>query len=177
MELSERLFNSELSGLAWDFQVSPTSCNNPSYYDEYIRFNAIGDYNKGMGVTHVLIDTENDLLAGFITLRSTSLISAGSDNKKYVAPSLEIAELAVDARYERKGIGSILISIAIDMADELRKAHLGIRHIVVCADKSAVDFYKKCGFGELSSLYDVLHDGWNDEGCDAMYITLPELNK
>lgn len=173
MELSLKLFNTKMIGLAWSFQVSPNSCTNPAYYEEYIKFNAIGDYQKGVGVTHTLVDIENERIAGFVTLRATSLVSIGRDNVKMVEPSLEIAELAVDKDYERRGVGTALIEISIGIADELRKMHIGIRHIVVCADESAVGFYKKQGFGELSTLYEVLHDGWNDD-CDALYITLPE---
>ena len=29
MEFSEELFNKDYVGLAWNFQVSPDSCNNP----------------------------------------------------------------------------------------------------------------------------------------------------
>ena len=156
MEFSEELFNKDYVGLAWTFQVSPDSCNNPDYYTQYIRFNALSNHIKGMGVTHILIDTAKQNIAGFITLRATSLVSEGTDKIKLVEPAIEIAELAVDAKYERQGIGSALIGIAIDVSDELRKKVIGIRHIVVCADKSAIEFYKKLGFGELSSLYEVL---------------------
>ena len=173
MGFDEKLFNQELAGLAWKFQVSPKSCNNQEYYNEYIRYSAIGDQQKGVGVTRVLVDTESERIAGYVTLRATSLVSEGENHVKLVEPSLEIAELAVDAEFERQGIGSALIGIAIDVADELRKNYLGIRHLVVCADGSAIDFYKKLGFGELSTLYEVLHDGWNDH-CDPLYITLPE---
>lgn len=175
MELVEKLFHQELVELAWNFQVSSKSCDNPEYYNNYIRLSAIGDQQKGMGVTHTFVDIERNRIAGFVTLRATSLVSEGANGVKLVEPSLEIAELAVDAEYERCGIGSELIGIAIDTADELRKKYVGIRHLVVCADRSAIGFYKnkKIGFGELSELYEVLHDGWNDE-CDPLYITLPE---
>lgn len=173
MKLSQKLFGKDIAGLAWSFHVNPDSCANPSYYDNYIRLSAISDYRKGMGVTFVLGDAEKNRIAGFVTLRATSLVSEGENSAKYVEPSLEIAELAVDADYEHCGVGSILVSIAIDAADNLRRTQLGIRHVVVCADSAAVGFYKKLGFGDLSSLYEALHDGWNDD-CAAMYITMPE---
>ena len=173
MALREKLFCQELAGLAWKFHVNPNSCDNPDYYDSYIRFSAIGDQKMGVGVTHVMVDVEKDRLAGFVTLRATSLVSEGENGKKYVEPSLEIAELAVDADYERQGIGKTLIAIAEATADELRQAYIGIRHIVVCADSSAVGFYRRFNFGKLSELYEVLHDGWNDN-CEPLYITLEE---
>ena len=165
---------SDNAGLASDFHVSPNSCENPEYYEEYIKLNAIGDHQKGMGVTHVLLDEEQKRLLGFITLRATSLVSEGYDGVKNVHPALEIAELAVEEKFERQGVGTTLLALAIDIADELRSNMVGIRHIVVCADKAAVGFYQKFGFGKLSSLYEVLHDGWNDL-CEPLCITLPEM--
>lgn len=75
MEFSEKLFNQEIAGLAWRFQVSPKSCNNPEYYNAYIRYSAIGDQQKGVGVTHVLVDAKGKRIAGYVTLRATSLVS------------------------------------------------------------------------------------------------------
>ena len=178
MQLVEEILSRNNSGLAWSFHVSPDSCSNPNYYDNYIRFCAISDYVKGMGVTHLLIDegeSGEPVLAGYVTLRSTSLISDGSDGKKNVQPALEIAELAVRGDYERKGVGTGLISIAVAEADTLRSKNIGIRHILVCADPYAVGFYEKFGFVKIASVYDVLHDGWNDN-CEPLFTTLPEIN-
>ncbi len=173
MDFRWQILSVKNAGLAWGFHVSPASCKHPEYYSEYIRFNAIGDQKKGLGVTHLLVEEASDRIAGYITLRATSLISEDEDGHKIVQPSLEVAELAVDVDFERKGVGSLLIGFAIDKADELRRSVLGIRHIVVCADPDAIGFYKKMGLDELSNVYEVLHDGWNDR-CKPMYITLPE---
>lgn len=178
MPIVEKLLSRDNVGLAWNFHVSPNSCVNPEYYDNYIRLSATSDYIKGMGVTHLLVDETaggEKILAGYVTLRSTSLISDGSDGKKIVQPALEIAELAVHKDYERTGIGTGLISIAITEADSLRRKYIGIRHILVCADPSAIGFYEKFGFVKIASLYDVLHDGWNNH-CEPLFITLPEIN-
>ena len=87
--------------------------------------------------------------------------------------ALEIAELAVDERYERKGVGTELVNIALGAADFLRQHWLGIKYIAVCADPSAVGFYEKEGFRSVATLYEIPRDGWNDN-CVPMYIALPE---
>ena len=174
------MMSEKYAGLAWKFHVSPDSCDNPAHYENYIRLCAIGQQISGMGVTHLMLDVDEKgnvlAIAGYITLRATSLIDANEDGKKMVNPSLEIAELAVDKEYERKGIGTQLVKLAIAVADELRREYLGIKNIVLCADPKAVGFYKKRKFDMIEDWYEALHDGWNDH-CEAMYISLLELDK
>lgn len=172
MNLVQEQLNKDNQGLAWNFHVSPDSCANPTYYDNYIRYSATGDYQTGMGVTHLLIDKDAGVLAGYVTLRSTSLISTIDDVKR-VQPAVEIAELAVHEDYKRLGIGTELLNIAVAKVDWMRETELGIKRMVVCSDPSAVEFYKKFGFVDLSAIYEVLHDGWNDN-CDPLILTLPE---
>lgn len=172
MILVQEQLNRDNQGLTGSFHVSPDSCVNPRYYSDYIRLNAVTDYQSGMGVTHLLIDKEASILAGYVTLRSTSLVSTHEDIK-HVRPAVEIAELAVHKDYERHGVGTALLDIAITKVDRIRESELGIKSVVVCPDPCAIGFYKKFGFMELSSLYEVLHDGWNDD-CAPLILTLPE---
>lgn len=77
MSLSHELLGMENVGLAWGFRVSPSSCENPLYYSQYIQLSAMGDQKSGQSMTHVLVDDEIGLLAGYVSLRATSLISVG----------------------------------------------------------------------------------------------------
>lgn len=172
--LVQHLFCSDFIGLACKFHVSPSSCDNPTHYEDYIRFSACTDFKSGVGVTHILLDGEQARIAGFVTLRATSLVSENEQGTMNVHPAIEIAELAVDAEYEQKGVGTGLLNIAVDFSDSLRSTCIGIKHIVVCADPKAIDFYKKFGFVDISAVYEVLHDGWNDN-CSALLMTLPEI--
>lgn len=177
MPYSFERMSTEYAGLAWKFHVSPDSCENPGHYEEYLRLCAIGDYRTGMGVTHLIIDKDETgaeiAIAGFITLRATSLVSTSETGVKIVHPALEIAELAVDKEYERKGVGSKLVDTAIFIADRLRNSFLGIKYVVLCADPKAIGFYEKMNFGKIGDLYEALREGWNDH-CEPMYITFPE---
>ena len=165
--------------LTWDFHVSPDSCDNPAHYEEYLRLCAINDQENGMGVTHLLLDTDKNgkpiAIAGYVTLRATSLVGTDNDGTKIVNPSLEIAELAVDKDYERKGVGTELVRLTISVADKLQRKFLGIKNIVLCADPKAVEFYKKKKFGMIEDWYEALRDGWNNH-CEAMYMAMSDLD-
>ena len=172
MNLKHELLNKENVGLAWQFRVSPDSCDNPDYYESYLRLSAISDANMGQAVTHVLLDTDSQRIAGYVALRTTSLISDDGNGVKLVHPAVEIAELAVDRDYEGKDVGSHLVGLAILLADEIRQ-QIGVRSLLVCADPQAVGFYQKQKFDYLSSLYYMLRDGWNNN-CVPMYMDFPE---
>lgn len=177
MSISYALMSLEYIELAWKFHVSSDSCDDPTYYENYLRLCAMSDQKAGMGVTHLFVEQDEvgkaKAIVGFITLRATSLVSTGDDGKSIVHPSLEIAELAVSRDYERKGFGRDLVNIAFISADHLRKHTIGIKYIAVCAAKKAEGFYEKLGFAKIGSWYETPRDGWNNT-CEAMYITLEE---
>lgn len=172
MELSHAVMNAELSKLAFDFFVDPKSCDNPSHYDNFIRYIARDNQRGGYGVTHILVDESRNKIAGYITLRATSLLFT-SDGKTLIKPSLEIAELAVDKEYKGNKIGSKLVDIALLVATEVNKELLGIRYVVLCSDPASVGFYEKKTFGRLEEFYDVIRDGCNND-CTPMYMNISE---
>lgn len=165
----------EFAELAWRFHVNPASCENPWHYESFLRLNAIEEHLSGRGVTHICVDPDKQNIAGFITLRATSIVNS-CDGVMYVQPALEIAELAVSKDYERQGVGTQLVDISIWVANKLNDSFIGIQSIVLCADKCAIGFYEnpKIGFGKLEDHYDVLHDGWNNN-CIPMYMNLHKL--
>ena len=174
MSITLATMSSEYVGLAWKFHVSPVSCDNHEYYEQYLRLCALADRKSGTALTHILVDDGAQRIVGYISLRATSLVGDGAADKKTVHPALEIAELAVDEDYERNGYGSDLVNIALDYALEMRSKYMGIKYVMLCADPKAVGFYEKLYFGKVGDLYEALHDGWNDH-CEPMYIQLPEL--
>ena len=166
------LMTGEYSTIASLFRVNPESSNNPRHYEDYIRFNALLDYNKGMGVTYIFVEEFEDVknIMGFVSLRSSSLIKDMGERLKFGYPALEIAELAVDSRYEHQGIGSDMVKFAISQANDLSKT-IGIQYVVLCSDPKSVGFYKKLKFDELSSLEEVPREHAN-LGCTPMYLKI-----
>ena len=131
--------------------------------DEYIRRYASQDVRRN--VARVFVATPEDesrRLAGFFTL------SAGSVNcsdlpesfarklPRYPVPVALIGRLAVDAGFQGKGLGSILLAEACEKVVQASTT-LAVAGIVVDAkNESAVSFYKHFGFLPLPGQSDRL---------------------
>lgn len=170
------LFNRDHIGLAWGFQVNPSSCGNHGHYEEYIRLIATTDRMCGRGTTHVFVrrDDEGEKLLGYITLRATSYTKI-IDGTTYGNPAMEIFELAVSKDVEGQHVGTALMKFALTQAMELKETMLGIEYITLCADEMAVPFYEKLGFGRIDSQGEIPREQWN-VNCVPMFLKLPETN-
>jgi len=95
---------------------------------------------------HIFLAKDKDVVAGLInfTTRMTIL---------HTGPSALIDELIVSERYRGHGIGSKLISSAVEKCREL-----GCGEVEVSTEKGntgAREFYKKCGFEEDAVLLEL----------------------
>jgi ribosomal protein S18 acetylase RimI-like enzyme len=121
--------------------------------DEYIRRYASQDVKRN--VSRVFLATpERDVsrLAGFYTLSAGSVscsdlpTSLSKTLPKYPVPVALIGRLAVDIRFQGKGLGSILLADAC-MKIANASASLAMVGIVVHAkDEAAAGFYQHFGF-------------------------------
>jgi GNAT superfamily N-acetyltransferase len=128
------------------------SCGNP-VLDEYIRRYASQDVRRNVARVFVASpEAEPQRLAGFFTL------SAGSVNcselpallakklPRYPVPVAVIGRLAVDADFQGKGLGSILLADACQKVAHA-SATLAMAGIVVDAKTvAAASFYQHFGF-------------------------------
>jgi GNAT superfamily N-acetyltransferase len=128
------------------------SCGNP-VLDEYIRRYASQDVRRNVARVFVASpEAEPQRLAGFFTL------SAGSVNcselpallakklPRYPVPVAVIGRLAVDADFQGKGLGSILLADACQKVAHA-SATLAMAGIVVDAKTvAAARFYQHFGF-------------------------------
>ena len=172
MELSLELFSQDLYGLTFDFKVNPLSCGNNEHYEQYIRFSALSDASQRYSTTHVLVGSEDGRrrILGFVTLRASSYIKRSGD-VSHGESALEVMELAVDQRYERRGFGSLLMDYAVSLADDINSYYMAIKYIVVCADRQALPFYSEYGFSQVSDYGEIPHNGANDD-CIPMFLQL-----
>jgi|GEM_PF-6914987 len=60
-------------------------------------------------------------------------------------PSIKIARLAVDKRYERQGVGGFLVLAAIGLAMSVSEV-IGCRYVTVDSKPESISFYEKLGF-------------------------------
>lgn len=170
-----RLFNKEDAGLAWGFQVNPSSCGNHEHYEEYIRLTALSDRIRGKGITYAFVCRDGELtkLLGYITLRATSYIQI-IEGKTFGNPALEIFELAVSKDAERHCVGTALVEFALSKAFEWKSSLLGIEYITLCSDEKAVPFYEKFDFKRVDEYGEIPREQWNTN-CIPMFLKLPEL--
>jgi len=169
------LMSSDYIELAKQFRVNPKNCDNPEHYQNYIWQDSVLDHKQGMGVTHVFVnendETQEKQIAGYITLRSSSLIMDSEESYKLGYPALEISELAVDCNYERQNLGTDMIKFAVSEAIRLNENAIGIQYVILCADPKAVGFYSKknVGFRELPTYQQIPRESRN-KNCIPMYL-------
>lgn len=176
MKIERDIMSAEYMDAAKRFNVNEDSCKNPDHYNTYIWQDAITDQNTGMGVTHVFVDEEADLdIAGYITLRASSLIKEMGGSHKYGFPALEIAELAVSKKYEGSGIGRSMVQFAIAMACDLNQSFMSCMYVLVCADPDAVDFYRHLNFNDIRPMIEAIpREHWN-LNCVPMLMKITQM--
>lgn len=100
-------------------------------------------------------------LAGYITL-VCGVVEIGKGDEPLVNhnglnyrhshyPAVKIARLAVDIRFQKRGVGQHLIQLALGTAKDVVCPAVGCRFVVVDAKKPAVSFYERCGFTLLDT--------------------------
>ncbi len=142
---------------SFDKAVNITSfqCGHP-LLDEYIRRDASQDARRNVARVFVATPTSDPHhLAGFFTLGAGSISCTelpeplAKKLPRYPVPVALIGRLAVDAEFQRKGLGAILLADAFQK-DANASAMLAMVGIVVEAnDAAAFSFYQHLGFQPL----------------------------
>lgn len=125
-----------------------------SNINSFLQEESLSEQNQGLNTTFLLFF--EDTLAGFMSLCTDcirlDLSEKQVDNVPYTnIPSLKIARLAIDKRFQHKGLGKILIAYAIAIAVHTRN-YMGIKFITVDCYKHRVSYYEKFGFVENISV-------------------------
>jgi len=174
MPIYRELMTAQHAGIARSFKVNPEHCDNPEHYETYITQDCFADYIQGMGVTHAFVseneETGDKVIAGYITLRASSL-TMDMDDYKAGYPALEISELAVDSNFEGSGLGTDMVKTAIAEAMDLNDTIIGFRYVVLCADSAAVGFYSKLGFTKIPSYQEIPREHRN-KNCVPMMLKI-----
>jgi len=124
-------------------------CGDPAL-NEFLLRQAGQQQRRGFGKTYVALADDSMNIVGFVTVSAgqvaTSSLPAQSKLPRYPAPILRIGRLAVDSRYQGKGIGQDLLAFALRLAVEFSQ-RVGLYAVVVDAkhDKAKA-FYIKLGF-------------------------------
>lgn len=125
--------------------------------DNYLHKQANQDVKRKLSACFVLNDKETDLLKGYYTLANNSipqdLIPAKYQKKlpnSYQSiPTTLLGRLAIDNRFQNKGVGKLLLIDALRRSYDISKSIGSFAVVTDPIDESAEKFYDKYGFIKL----------------------------
>lgn len=132
-------------------RIDPVFFNSHSdELNEFIKKDAMRDQENRVSRTYLCCWKKN--IAGYVTLLTDTLeLHAVSEidgidgyfYQKY--PAIKIARLAVDVKFERKGVGRFILLTSIGKAIKISD-EIGCRYITVDSKPESIGFYEKHGF-------------------------------
>lgn len=125
--------------------------------DNYLKEQANQDIKRKLSACFVLNDEETNLLKGYYTLANNSIPQnliptefKKKLSKSYTSiPTTLLGRLAIDNRFQGKGIGKLLLIDALNRSYEISKSIGSFAVIVDPIDEDAEKFYTKYGFINL----------------------------
>jgi GNAT superfamily N-acetyltransferase len=131
------------------------SCGVPAL-DRYLSEQASQDVKRRIGNCFIAVDSGTGAIAAYYTLSAASLPFSSLPEMEAkrlphypVLPATLIGRLAVDLRYQSRGMGSALIADALHRS--IRAAPASFSLLVDAKDGNAAAFYRKHGFMPLNS--------------------------
>ncbi len=124
--------------------------------DEFLRQFARQNEEKGLGRTVVATGPGDRIVRGYFTLRTGSIAFEDlpeEDRKglpKYPIPVVHLGRLAVDRNEPGKGLGELLLGVALHRAIEVSQRVAVYAVEVVALNERARSFYEKYGFESLA---------------------------
>ncbi|GBU28517.1 hypothetical protein R84B8_02076 [Treponema sp. R8-4-B8] len=128
-------------------------------YNDYLLHEALRSQNDQMALTWLLLERSTGAVAAYMSLISDAIKLSATEKELHnldysfkTVPAMKIAKLAVSAQFQEKyrGIGSLMIEMAIEIAESCNEQHFAYRFITVDADiehnESVLNFYQKNGF-------------------------------
>jgi predicted GNAT family N-acyltransferase len=125
--------------------------------DNYLHKQANQDIKKKLSACFVLNDKKTDLLKGYYTLANNSIsqklipneYQKKLPNSYEFIPTTLLGRLAIDNRFQKQGIGKLLLIDALKRSCEISKSIGSFAVVVDPIDEDAERFYDKYGFIKL----------------------------
>jgi GNAT superfamily N-acetyltransferase len=123
--------------------------------DRFLAEFALQNMRRHVGVTYVA--EELGVVLGYVTVTACSVRRRDLPQEEarsfpaYPLPALRIARLAVDRRFQRQGIGTLLTGTSHDIALYMGE-RVGCVAVVVDAKPNAATFYKQLGYREMNAV-------------------------
>jgi ribosomal protein S18 acetylase RimI-like enzyme len=129
-------------------------CGNAAL-DEYFRTQATQDIRRRVANCFVVVETSSGRVAAYYTLSAASVplvdLPANEARRlpRYAAlPAVRIGRLAVDLRYQRRGLGELMLMNAVPRT--LQDAAAAFALLVDAKDDRAAAFYRRYGFRPIA---------------------------
>jgi len=122
----------------------------------WLQRHALRNHKDGISRVSVICDESTGQIAGYITLSATEiergwLAKADQRNRPEALPAALIGQLAVDIRYQRRGIARYLMQFALRTSLNFSK-EIGCFGVVVHPlDDDLRKFYSRFGFRDMLS--------------------------
>ena len=125
--------------------------------DVYIHKQANQDIKRKLSACFVINEKETNLIKGYYTLSNNSIPSKFVPNqiqkklpRSYESiPTTLLGRLAIDNRFQGKGIGKLILIDALKRSYEISKTIGSFAVVVDPIDQDAENFYEKYGFIKL----------------------------
>ena len=125
--------------------------------DNYLKRQANQDIKRKLSACFLIVDQENDLIKGYYTLSSSNIplalvptqIRRRMPISYLFLPATLLGRLAVDKRFQRKGIGRDLLVDALLRSYEISYLIGSYAVIVDPINEAAESFYARYGFIKL----------------------------
>ena len=128
-------------------------------YNEYLFHEAIRAQNDQMALTWLLRERSSGVIAAYMSLIADAIKLSATEKELHkleypfkTVPAMKIAKLAVSSFFQEKykGIGSLMVDMAVQIAEACNEHYFACRFIIVDADiehnESVMNFYQKNGF-------------------------------
>jgi predicted GNAT family N-acyltransferase len=125
--------------------------------DIYLHKQALQDVKRKLSTCFVVIEADDRLIKAYYTLSNSSIPSGWIPErlrnklpKSYQAiPATLIGRLAIDNKFQRQGLGKLILVDALKRCYELSKTIGSFAIVVDPIDQEAESFYEKFGFIKL----------------------------
>jgi GNAT superfamily N-acetyltransferase len=138
-----------LAGIKKEYQKAAFDCGIEEL-NQYLKYYALKNDLMNIGKTFVALVEE--IVAGYVTLSGAQISKEALPEAvrqtlpRYPVPVMLIGKIAVDLRFQNKGIGAFLLSQALEKALGISQT-MGLYAVVVDAiDENAKGFYLRYGF-------------------------------
>jgi len=128
-------------------------------YNDYLFHEAVRSQKDQMALTWLLRERSTGAIAAYMSLIADSIKLSATEKELHqleypfkTIPAMKIAKLAVSSPFQRKykGIGSLMVEMAIQIAETCNEQYFSCRFITVDADiehnENVIRFYQKNGF-------------------------------